>query len=150
MKKLLIAMIIFSMTTPAFAKSIWDSDWFEPTLLCVTLGAAGGLSQEDSNDQMVYGAVGCGVGALVGYLINQRYKSKYGDQYQEEIKSLQMSIRELQVQQAQRGQSMDLEANDYLIQKEVVPGQKLQNGDVLSPTIKYRLIQPGQDVRIGD
>ena len=152
MKKVIVLLIALVFTTQAQAKSIWDSEWFEPTLFCAVGGAAGYASQSDgeSSDQAIYGAVGCGVGALLGYLINKRYQSKYGEQYQEELKAMQKTIREMQVQQAQRGESLDLEANDYLIQKEIVPGKKLPNGDIMSPTIKYRLVNPGQNLRIGE
>ena len=150
MKKLIVIFTMLAFTSQASA--FWDSDWFEPSLFCAVAGGAGYVSQQDndSDQQIIYGLGGCAIGALLGYMLNERYKSKYGEQYQEELSAMQKTIRELQVQQAQRGESLDLEANDYLIQKEVVPGQKLPNGDILSPTIKYRLINPGQNNRVGD
>lgn len=152
MRKIYAVMIImvFSFNVPA--RSFLDSEWIEPTMFCAIGGGVGYATQVNGTqqNQIIYSAGGCVAGAILGYFLNKRYHHKYGKQYQDELKAMQKTIREMQIQQAQRGESLDLEANDYLIQKEIVPGQKLPNGDILSPTIKYRLTNPGQDLRVGD
>lgn len=151
MKKLMISlMLVVSFLIPpqAQAGSFFDSDWFEPTLFCAALGG-GGYAAAGDGDQLMYAGVGCAAGALIGYLINSRYKDKYGRVYQEEIQDLKRSVKEMEIQQALKAANGE-EDNYSLKIQEVVPGKRLPNGDVLAPTIREKLILPGEGVRIGE
>jgi hypothetical protein len=150
MKKIAITlMLMVSFVLPAPAQAgFFDSEWFEPTLFCAVGGGAAYGSASDG-DEMMYAGIGCAAGALLGYFINQRYKSKYGTVYQEEIQDLRRSVKEMEVQQALKAASG--EEDNYSIKiQEVVPGKRLPNGDVLAPTIRERLVLPGEGVRIGE
>ena len=150
MKKLLITLALavsFILPAPAQA-GFFDSEWFEPTLFCAVGGAAG-YGAAKTGDEMMYAGIGCGVGALLGYFINQRYKSKYGSVYQEEIQDLRRSVKEMEVMQALKAANGE-EDNYSLKVQEVVPGKRLPNGDILAPTIREKLILPGEGVRIGE
>ncbi len=147
-KQLLGILLAMSFILPLPAKAgFMDSDYFEPTLFCVA-GAAGGYSAGGDN-QALYAGAGCAVGALLGYMINQRYKDKYGGVYQEEIRDLRRSVKEMEVMQAQKAANGEEDQYSLRIQ-EIVPGKRLPNGDVLAPTIREKLILPGEGVRIGE
>jgi hypothetical protein len=152
MKKLMLTfMMVASFILPApqaHAGSFLDSDWFEPTLFCAVAGGAGYASAGEG-DEIMYAGIGCAAGALVGYLINSRYKNKYGQVYQEEIQDLKRAVKEMEVQQALKAANGE-EDNYSLKIQEVVPGKRLPNGDVLAPTIREKLILPGEGVRIGE
>lgn len=142
-------MLAVSFMLPAPAQAgFMDSDWFEPTLFCAIAGG-GAYAGAPEGDQMMYAGVGCAAGALIGYLINQRYKNKYGSVYQEEIQDLRRSVKEMEVMQALK--AANGEDDNYSIRiQEVVPGKRLPNGDVLAPTIREKLVLPGEGVRIGE
>lgn len=152
MKKIMLTLaLVMSFilpATPAHAGSLFDSDWFEPTLFCVVAGGAGYAGAAKGNE-LTYAGIGCAAGALIGYLINSRYKNKYGAVYQEEIQDLKRSVKEMEVQQALKAANGE-EDNYSLRIQEVVPGKRLPNGDVLAPTIREKLILPGEGVRIGE
>lgn len=129
--------------------SILDSDWFEPGLFCAVAGGAGYMAGRDSGNDMVYAGLGCAAGALVGYLINARYKNKYGTVYQEQIRDLRRSIEEMHVMQAQKAANGEDDQYSIRIQ-ERVEGKRLPNGDILAPTIREKLILPGEGFRVGE
>lgn len=150
MKKQFIALLLaLSFLAPLPAQAgFMDSDYFEPTLFCA-IGGAGGYAAGGEDNQVLYAGAGCAVGALIGYFINQRYKSKYGTVYQEEIRDLRRAVKENEVMQAQKAANGEEDQYSIRIQ-EIVPGKRLPNGDVLAPTIREKLVLPGEGVRIGE
>lgn len=149
-KKLLCLFLALTFLTPSIAKaSILDSEWFEPGLFCVVGGGVGYATGQTNGNEMMYAGLGCAAGALIGYMINQRYKNKYGAVYQGEIRDLRRSIEEMHVMQAQKAANGEEDQYSIRIQ-EIVPGKRLQNGDVLAPTIREKLILPGEGYRIGE
>lgn len=151
MKKIILTLtlVVSFILPPTQAQAgFFDSEWFEPTLFCAVAGGAGYAGASKGNEATTAG-LGCLGGALLGYLINQRYKSKYGTVYQEEIQDLKRSVREMEVMQAQKAANGE-EDNYSLKVQEIVPGKRLPNGDVLAPTIREKLILPGEGVRVGE
>jgi hypothetical protein len=151
MKKFLSIMLVLSMVIPvnAHAWSIFDSEWFEPTLFCLGAGAAGYTSAK-KGDEVNQGALFCAGGALIGWLINSRYKSKYGAVYQEEIKDLRRDIQEMQIMQAQKAAKVEEDTTGSVKIQEYVPGKRLEDGSVLYPTLRDRLVIPGEGSGVGE
>lgn len=143
----MIALLIALTPLQSFA-GFTDSFWFEPTLLCVAGGAGGYLGAPDG-DEVLYGAVGCAVGAGIGYLINSHYKNKFTTAQQKELDDKLRTIQEMQAQQAQRAARGEDESIAVRIQ-EIVPGQTLPDGSVMAPTLKERLVLPGEGIRVGE
>lgn len=138
----------FMLPTSQAHAGFFNSDWFEPSLFCVLAGG-GGYAVAKSGDELMYAGIGCAAGAVIGYLVNSHYKDKYGSQYQEEIHDLRQSVKEMEVMQALK--AANGEDDNYSIKiQEVVPGKRLPNGDVLAPTIREKLVLPGEGVRIGE
>lgn len=142
---LILAML--SQTKSARA-DITNSGLFEPLLLCAAGGSAGFVTAQPGQEVLM-GSIFCGVGALTGVLINSHYKSKYAHNYEKEIYDLRNSIKEAQLQQALKAANSEDETYSIKI-RQVVPGQRLPNGEIIAPTIRERLVQPGESIRLGD
>jgi hypothetical protein len=151
MKKIIIS-IFLAMTL--LSTQVMGNDYFEPLLSC---GAAGGgaflysgsVDGNETQDDLIYAGVGCATGALIGYLINRRYRKKYGREYQSEIKDLRRAVRELEALNAYRSSEQEEGTHSIKIQ-EIVPGKRLQDGSIMAPTIRERLVLPGEGVRVGE
>lgn len=151
MKKLIISLVLgitFSFNN-AFA-----GDYFEPLLFCGIAGGggyvySGTIDENETQDDIIYAGVGCVTGALFGYFINRRYRKKYGKEYQSEIKDLRRAVRELEALNAIRSSEEDEGTHSIKI-REVVPGKRLQDGSIMAPTIRERLVLPGEGVRVGE
>jgi hypothetical protein len=152
MKKLgfsfMAVMVLLSVTAQPAKADIFESNLFEPILLCGVGGTIGYLGAS-AGQQILMGAVLCGAGAAAGLLINAHYKSKDGKVYEKDIRDLRAQIKEYQLQQAlksSRGED-DTYANRVMT---VVPGQRLPDGSILRPTLKEQLIPAGENLRDGD
>jgi hypothetical protein len=150
MSKISILVLMVTALTASPAKAdITDSSLFEPVIGCVAAGAGGYLIGNPNGNGIIYGAIGCGVGVLVGVLLNSHYSSKYGRVYQQDISDLRGNVKELQLQQAMRAAHGD--DDDYALRiKTVVPGQRLPDGTITAPTLREKLVAPGENLRIGD
>lgn len=150
MKKIIIGILaILAISSPIKAKAdITNSPLFEPVLLCAA-GGAGGFLSAQQGQEVLFGAIFCGAGALTGVLINSHYKSKYSHNYEKEIKELRDSIRESEMQQAMRAANSEDESYSIKV-RQVIPGQRLPNGEIIAPTIRERLVPPGESIRLGD
>ena len=150
MKKLLTLIIAFSMAIPVNAHAgIFESDWFEPTLFC-GIGAAAGYTSAKDGQEVNQAALFCAGGALLGWIINERYKSKYGAAYQEEIKDLRRDISEMQIMQAQKAAKGEEDTTGSIKIQEIVPGKRLEDGSVMYPTLRDRLVLPGEGDMVGE
>ncbi len=151
MKKVVSLMLALALTIPvnAHAWSPWNSDWFEPTLFCAIGGAAGYTSAKEG-EEVNQAALFCAGGALIGWLINSRYKDKYGQMYQEEIKDLRRDISEMQMMQAQKAARGEEDTTGSVKIQEFVPGKRLEDGSVMYPTLRDRLILPGEGNMVGE
>lgn len=146
---ILVASLLGLPTQQAHAGSFLDSDWFEPTLFC-GIGGAAGYSTAKTGEEVNQAAIFCLVGAGIGWLINSRYKSKYGAVYQEEIRDLRRDISEMQIMQAQ-GAARGDEDESYSVKiQEVVPGKRLEDGSIIAPTLRDRLVLPGEGNMLGE
>lgn len=147
MKKIVMFLIITILPLSSFAG--WsDSFWFEPSLLCVA-GAGGGYSTAPKGQESTNAAIGCAVGGLVGYLMNDHYKEKFTKNSQKEIDDLNKVILEIQAQQAQKVLKGEDESVGLRV-RQIVPGQRLPDGSVTAPTIREKLILPGEGERFGE
>jgi hypothetical protein len=150
-KKIALTLgIILSVASPVknARADITDSTLFEPLLLCAAGGAAGAFTAQQGQE-ILLGSIFCGAGALTGVLINSHYKSKYAHNYEKEIQELRSSIKEAQLQQALKAANSEDETYSIKI-RQVVPGQRLPNGEIIAPTIRERLVPPGENIRLGD
>lgn len=145
---LIAALILNLLPTGKANAGIINSNLFEPILLCAAGGTAGALTAQQGQE-LIYGSIFCGAGALTGVLINSHYKSKYSVNYEKEIQELRSSIKEAQLQQALRAANSEDETYSIKI-RQVVPGQRLPNGEIIAPTIRERLVPPGENIRLGD
>lgn len=144
-----MAFVLFASMVPVKSYAgVTDSFWFEPTLLCA-VGAAGGYASAPKGSEGQTAAIGCVVGGLIGYLLNDHYKEKFTRSQQSEIDDLNRVIREIQAQQAQKILNGEDETVGLRI-KQIVPGQRLPDGSVTAPTIREKLILPGEGTRIGE
>lgn len=148
MKKIVGLLIALILPFQAFAGSWTDSFWFEPTILCVA-GAGGGYTTAPKGSEGTNAAIGCAVGGLIGYLLNTHYKDKFTESAQLEIDDLNRTIKEIQAQQAQKILNGEDETVSLRI-KQIVPGQRLPDGSVTAPTVREKLILPGEGTRIGE
>ena len=149
MKKIVMAIVLFTMMIPvkSFA-GITDSFWFEPGLLCAA-GGIGGYVAAPKGSEAQTAVIGCVVGGLIGYLLNDHYKEKFTRSQQAEIDDLNRVIKEIQAQQAQKILNGEDETVGLRV-KQIVPGQRLPDGSVTAPTIREKLILPGEGTRIGE
>lgn len=149
MKKLVMLFVLFTMLVPvkSFA-GITDSFWFEPGLLCV-VGGGGGYLAAPKGSEVQTAVIGCVVGGVIGYLLNDHYKAKFTRSSQAEIDDLNRVIKEVQAQQAQKVLNGEDETVGLRV-KQIVPGQRLPDGSVTAPTIREKLILPGEGTRIGE
>jgi hypothetical protein len=147
MKKIAAIFITMLLSVPAFA-DFSDSNYFEPTIMCLGVGAGGYFAAPKGNET-AYAAGGCIIAAGITYLINKHYENKYSQAYQKRLDRLDETVKQFQELQASKSANGD--DGPYSIRiREVVPPQKLSNGEVTAPTIRERLIVPGADMRVGE
>lgn len=148
MKK--IALLHIIAITLAFAKAnagMTDWEYFEPTLGCAA-GATGMYMSSKKGTETNNALIGCLVGGAIGYWLNDHYKSKYTTQREGELKDMKKIIDAMERANAER--TIKGEPNrPFLIQEEVVPAQKLENGEVIDTTIKYKIVVPDLAPRLG-
>lgn len=151
MKNTILVLLTLLLATPASA-DITRSPWFEPVVLCVASAGAGyALTPSDSGDELMYAGIGCALGAVAGYFINRHYENKYSDNYKKEINDKNQVIREFEMMQAIKASKGNEDDDDFSIRvREVIPGKRLPDGSIQSPSIRERLILPGYEYRVGD
>lgn len=147
MKQILAVLLSLSIASPALA-DFTDSNYFEPTLLCLTAGA-GGYFGAPQGDEAMYAAGACAIGAGITYLINSHYEDKYSRVYRKQLDQALEAVKQFQEMQAAKAANGD-EGPYSLRIREIVPPQKLSNGEVTAPTIREKLVVPGSDIRIGE
>jgi hypothetical protein len=146
MKKMII---VLTLLLPLQSFAGWTSSfWFEPTLLCVAGGGAG-YATAPKGSEAQNGAIGCAAGALIGYFVNSYYDKKFGTQYQGEIEDKTRSLEEYQAQQAQKVMRGEDEIVSLRVQT-IIPGKKLPDGSVTSPSVREVLVLPGSGTRPGE
>jgi len=149
MKKLLLILFLSPMNANAnLWKEIKESFYFEPTILCVG-GAAAGSTMGDSSQRDTNMAIGCLAGAIVGYMINDYYSDKFKSEYDEEISKYKNIIderRKVEAYKAAKGEDFEFAVKV----REIVPAQKLPNGEVRAPTVKEKLILINDDMFVGE
>lgn len=150
MKSILILVILtFSFNSNAgFWSEVKNSFYFEPTLLCVA-GAAGGYTVGNENDRNTTMAIGCLGGAAIGYFMNDYYENKFNSQYQDKLDKYKQIIehrRKVQAYKAAKGEDFEFAVKV----REIVPAQKLGNGEVRAPTVKEKLILLEDDMFLGE
>lgn len=125
-----------------------DSNWFEPTIMCVA-GGVGGYYMSPKGNESAYTAIGCLASAGVTYFINRHYEDKFSKAYQKRLDQAMETIKQFEQLQAIKAANGD-EGPYSLRVREVVPAQKLPNGEISSPRIREYLVVPGADIRVGD
>lgn len=148
MKKILFLIMTCFVANTAHA-GLFESDYFEPGVLCVAGGVGGYMAASKGNELLVAG-IGCGAGFVSGLIINSHFKSKFGRAYQQEVGELKNTVREFQMLQAQQAAKGDANSGISLRVREVIPGKTLPNGSVTAPTVRERLVLPGENLRVGD
>lgn len=146
MKKL---VLILGLLLPLQSFAGWtDSFWFEPSFMCVA-GAGAGYATAPTGQETTNAAIGCVGGALIGYFVNSYYDKKFGSAYQKEIEDLNRSLQEFQALQAQKVLNGEDE-NIGIRTRQIIPGKRLPDGSVTSPTVREMLILPGSGTRPGE
>lgn len=145
--KWLLSFTLFFASAFAHA-DFFESNWFEPTMMCVA-GGVGGYYLSPKGSESAYTAVGCLASAGITYLINRHYENKYTKAYQKRLDQAMETIKQFEQLQAVKAANGD-EGPYSLRVREVVPGQKLPNGEISSPRIREYLVVPGSDIRVGD
>jgi hypothetical protein len=150
MKKVIAILLLISVSSAARADlaDFTQGNLFEPTLVCIGAGAVGYMGAPKGNEA-AYAGGACAVGAIVTYFINKHYESKYTKGYQRRIDKLEEAVFQFEKLQGERAANGD-EGPYSLRVREVVPAQKLSNGEVSAPTIREKLIVPGSDLRVGE
>jgi hypothetical protein len=150
MKRLFTILITILISASAHAEwdEFYNSNYFEPALVCVAAGTAG-YFLAPTNNQVAYAAGGCIIGGIITYAVNRHYEAKYTKAYNQRIDRLTESLKMFQELQANKAANGD-EGPYSLRIREIVPAQVLSNGAVRAPTISEKLIVPGADLRVGD
>ena len=146
---ILVAALLGLPTQQAQAASFWNSDWFEPAIFCAAAGAVG-YTTAKTGEEVNQGAIFCVAAAGIAWLVNQRYKSKYGEVYQEEIRDLRRDITEMNIMAAQKAARGEEDESYSIKIQEIVPGKRLEDGSILAPTLRDRLVIPGEGNTLGE
>ena len=127
---------------------LMDSDYLEPTAFCVGGGVTGYMGASQGNE-FVSALLFCGVGAVTGFALNNYYKIKNEKYYARELKVLRQTVDEFKMRDAISAANGDNKEFGLRV-REIIPGQVLPNGQVSAPTIRERLVLPGEGVRVGE
>lgn len=140
MKKYILSIFIMLMSVNSYA-GFYDSEYFEPTILCVAGGYAM-YSGAPSGDEATQGAIGCAVGAVLGVMVNKYYKKKVYAVHENKINDLKGEIQKRVVKQAQRAYNGDTKEYFSLESEQIIEPQELPGGEILSPTKRIILKSP--------
>lgn len=135
-------MILFLATFSLNSKAgFYDSEYFEPTVLCVVGGAAL-YTGAPEGDEAVQGAIGCAAGAIVGVIVNKYYKKKVFAVHENKINELKRIVNQKVVRQAQKAYTGQTDEWYSLEAEQIIKAQELPNGEILSPTKRIILKSP--------
>lgn len=152
MIKILLGVCIMLSSASLRADNIfsemYQSMHFEPALLCATGSVVGGAASKSQSKNTTM-LLGCAVGAAIGYYINDHYKDKFTSQSKKELERYRNIINERQKVQALKAAKGD-DFDFAVTVREVVPAQRLPNGEVRAPTVKERLILLEDSMFIGE
>lgn len=148
MKKIIITgFLTLLFTFNSATAGITNSTWFDPSIGCVLAG--GGAYVATTENQAIIGGAACAITALAIYFLQERGRSIQKSAHDEEVYDLKNALKEVEIQQAQAAARGDDESYSIKV-REVVPGYKDSKGNIIAPTIREKLILPGEGMRVGD
>lgn len=141
--KYIVSLLFFLTLTLSNVASagFYDSEYFEPTVLCGVAGFAMYSSAEEG-DEATQGAIGCALGAVAGVIINKYYKKKIYTVHENKINNLKREVNQRVVRQAQKAYSGDVDEYFALEAEQIIESQEMPGGEVLSPTKRIILKSP--------
>lgn len=150
MKKFLITAIfaITSISVASDDSSIFDSPWFEPGVACA-IGGTVGYYSSSTGKELPSALIGCLVSGFVVDKVSSYFEKKYTRSKDKELEKYKEAMRAINEALAKKAANGERDIFSVRVQ-EIVPGQKLPNGDIMAPTIKEKLIMPGSDLLLGD
>lgn len=138
--KYILVLLISAFSINSYA-GFYDSEYFEPTVLCAVGGYAM-YSGAAEGDEATQGAMGCAVGAILGVVVNKYYKKKIYTVHENRINGLKDRVNEKVVKQAQKAYSGQTDEYYSIEAEQIIKSQELPGGEVLSPTKRIILKAP--------
>lgn len=148
MKKYLIMITILLSTVGGSVNAMTIGEYvFNPITFCVVPGGVA-YAMTKNNQAMIAGAA-CAVGALLEIGLHSAIKDSSEKKLKEEISDLKNALKERETLDALRASQGEDETFSIKV-RERVPGYVNERGEAVAPTIREKLIMPGNGVMVGD
>lgn len=140
--------MVSALAAKAEETSFMDSEYFEPAMACAIAGGVGYYTAPQGKE-LPTSIIGCAVGGLIVNTVSNYFKDKHTKNKDKEVDKYKKAVDAFQAAQAQKAARGEKDIFSIRIQ-EVVPGQKLPNGEIVAPTVKEKLVLPGSDLLVGE